>query len=191
MAETQEHTPAATSTRKAFRIDAIASGFVGALALAVSTYNVYLQREQIRAQVWPHLEWSYSDPGDGAFEWNLENTGVGPARIRSVRMTVDGKPAKNWDEALVLFAGTDPARHKVLDAWHAHSLYSSIAGRVVGAGVMVHPLRLPGIDDDVRQPLRTAYDSINVEICYCSTLDECWMVGGSKPVRACPEEGRQ
>jgi hypothetical protein len=37
------------------RIAALTSGFVAVLALVVSTYNVYLQRQQIRAQVWPRL----------------------------------------------------------------------------------------------------------------------------------------
>ena len=40
------------------RLAALASGFVGALALAVATDDVYLQRVQIGAQVWPPLEWS-------------------------------------------------------------------------------------------------------------------------------------
>jgi hypothetical protein len=181
---------AATTTRRALRVDAIASGFVGALALAVSTYNVYLQREQIRAQVWPHLEWSYSDPGDATFQWNLSNTGVGPARIHAVRFTVNGKPAKDWQQALDLFAASDPARRSAVDAMMKSGLtYSTFTGRVIGAGVEVHPLGIHDVPAEARQPLRDAYEQIRVDICYCSTLNECWMLPASTAVRACPTEG--
>ena len=46
---------------------AVASGFVGALALATSTYNVYLQRQQVKASVWPHVTMDTASTDEGAF----------------------------------------------------------------------------------------------------------------------------
>lgn len=62
------------------------SGFIGALALAVATYNVYLQHKQVRAQVWPRLLFmpSFNDTG---FTLSLENGGIGPAEVRTVRVS--------------------------------------------------------------------------------------------------------
>ena len=46
----------------------IAAGFSAACALAVSAYTAYLQRQQVKAQVWPILAWGLSatidDGGD-------------------------------------------------------------------------------------------------------------------------------
>ncbi len=35
---------------------AVIAAFVGLLALCVSGYTAYLQRQQVRAQVWPYIE---------------------------------------------------------------------------------------------------------------------------------------
>ena len=35
---------------------AVIAAFVGLLALLVSGYTAYLQRQQVRAQVWPYLD---------------------------------------------------------------------------------------------------------------------------------------
>jgi len=44
--------------------------------------------EQLRAQMWPHLEWSYSN-GTPTLLFGVENSGVGPALVEGVRVTVD------------------------------------------------------------------------------------------------------
>ena len=175
------------ASRRAFRIDAIASGFVGALALAVSTYNVYLQREQIRAQVWPHLEWTYTETGGGSqFEWNVENTGVGPAVVKAVRVRVDGKSVKTWGEALDLLGKVDPELKEF--ATYDDVIHEQLVGRVLGSGVTHHPLRFGGTRPEEQKLLVRAYEKAEVEICYCSTLDECWFRRESRPVRTCPGE---
>jgi hypothetical protein len=157
------------------RLAAIASGFVAALALAVSTYNVYLQRQQIRAQVWPRLQWSYTNV-DG-FEYTLANNGVGPAEVEAVEVKVDGKPVADWEEAVRLSTGA--ARP------HVNSFMN---GRALSPGAEMHPLHVAAGTD--AEAMDAAHERIEIDICYCSSLHDCWqLTGWHRPVAlstACP-----
>jgi hypothetical protein len=169
------------------RLAALASGFVGALALGASIYNVYLQRLQVRAQVWPHLEWSEAD-ADG-FTLNLANTVVGPALVKGIRLTVDGKPVKDWEEAWAALNGdADFAASPFFKRKDGQTLHTTMAHRVLGAGVEIHPIQLNSTSED-RPMIGALYRRIRVEICYCSTLEECWITGGfeSTAVPSCPK----
>jgi len=68
---------------------AVIASFVGILALAVSGYTAYEQRQQLRAQVWPYLQLWRSDVNVGFY---ITNQGTGPARIIAARVMVDGTP---------------------------------------------------------------------------------------------------
>src|SRR5207249_10979872 len=48
--------PEQRETRGASRYDAVIATLVGFLALCVSGYTAYMQRQQVRAAVWPILE---------------------------------------------------------------------------------------------------------------------------------------
>jgi hypothetical protein len=74
--------------------------------LCVSAYTAYVQRQQVRAAVWPILEF---DSGNGPIHFTLANKGVGPAIIRHVIVMVDGQPVRNWKEALQKMLG--PGEH--------------------------------------------------------------------------------
>src|SRR6266550_3568621 len=84
-------------TRRASRYDAVIATLVGLCALCVSAYIAYVQRQQVRAAVWPILEF---DSSNAPIHFTLANKGVGPAIIRHVIVKVDGQPVRNWKEAL-------------------------------------------------------------------------------------------
>jgi len=65
--------PEQKETRRASRYDAVIATFVGFLALCVSGYTAYMQRQQVRAAVWPILEF---DSGNGPIHFSLANKGV-------------------------------------------------------------------------------------------------------------------
>ena len=89
--------PDEKETRRASRYDAVIATFVGFCALCVSGYTAYVQRQQVRAAVWPILEFDSSNAPD--IHFTLANKGVGPAIIRQVMVKVDGQPVRNWKEA--------------------------------------------------------------------------------------------
>src|SRR5216110_4132343 len=99
--------PEEKETRGASRYDAVIATLVGFLALCVSGYTAYVQRQQVRAAVWPILEFYSSNAPD--IHFTLANKGVGPAIIRHVMVKVDGQPVRNWREAVGRILG--PGEH--------------------------------------------------------------------------------
>jgi hypothetical protein len=170
--------PEQTETRRASRYDAVIATFVGICALCVSAYTAHVQRQQVRAAVWPILYFDSSNAPD--IHFTLANKGVGPAIIRHVIVNVDHHPVKNWREALEILLG--PGRH--------HASESDMSGRVLAAGEsmgVLAPFDSAGkpLTFDESNPEWVKMDKdrerITVEICYCSTLGECWTLrsGGS------------
>jgi hypothetical protein len=66
--------PEKKETRGASRYDVVIATVVGFLALCVSGYTAYMQRQQVRAAVWPILEF---DSGNAPIHFILANKGVG------------------------------------------------------------------------------------------------------------------
>jgi len=154
------------------RYDAVVATFIALLAVGVSAYTAYIQRQQVRAQVWPVLEFGTSN--EPALQVVIANKGVGPALIRNVLVTADGKPATTWREVMENLLGPGQYGFNV----------SSIADKVLSAGetkVAFAP-REVGRAEDLRvgpegslgARFNDARFRIGVEICYCSTLDDCW-----------------
>jgi len=162
-------------------VAAVIAALVGLLALCVSGYTAYLQRQQVRAQVWPYLE---SGMSSSKREISLFNKGVGPALIRSVQVLVDGKPQRNWKVAFAALG---------LDYDH-HIPYSTINGVVISGNDHIDQLAFP-TSEDFNQ-FAHQISRIEMKVCYCSSLGECWMFDDAapsnlthQPVAQCPAPG--
>jgi hypothetical protein len=174
-------------TRGASRYDAVIATFVGFCALCVSGYTAYVQRQQVRAAVWPILEF---DSGNGPIQFTLANKGVGPAIIKHVMMRVDGQPVKKWAEVL----------EKILGPGYHPGAESDMSGHVFSAGESVsvftpHDDAQNPIAFDRSNPLWVKWNTdrfrVTVEICYCSTLGECWTLRGGGAKSATTTETRR
>ena len=177
------------ATRAAVRYDVVIATLVGFLALCVSGYTAYVQRQQMRAAVWPILEFGSSN---GPIQFTLANKGVGPAIIRNVIVRVDNQPVRNWAEVLEKILG--PGKHPGEE--------SDMKGHVFSAGESMNVFILRDSNDnplmfDRSNPLWVQMNKdrfrVTVEICYSSTLGECWILraGGLTPgttteTRRCP-----
>lgn len=161
---------------------AVIASLIGLLALCVSGYTAWLQRQQVRAQVWPYLETGISPSNRHIL---LVNKGVGPARIRSLQVFVDGKPQRDWRavyEALGLGA-------RPLPPW------STANGVVLPAGERLQQLAF--LDAGEFAAFQAQYPRIQLKVCYCSALNECWLLderiadptGQTREVGACPAHG--
>jgi hypothetical protein len=176
---------------RALRYETIIVTLIGISALFVSGYTAYVQRQQVRAAVWPILE--YGTSNDPKIRFTIDNKGVGPAIIRNVIVRVDGEPVRNWSSALQKLLG--PGDYKFTQ--------SSISGHTFSAGesmdVMV-PHNFDGgpLAADKSNPLWTALNKergrIAIEICYSSTLGDCWILrrdpngpSTTTEVRTCPD----
>ena len=158
--------------------------------MCVAGYTAYMQRQQVRAAVWPILEFDTSNAPD--IHFTFANKGVGPPLIRHVIVKVDDQPVKNWREAMEKLLG--PGEHLFSE--------SDMTGRVLAPNesmTVVTPCNANNnpLAFDKSNPLWVTINKerfrLTAEICYSSTLGECWTLraGGLTPgttteARRCP-----
>jgi len=143
--------------------------------LCVSGYTAYMQRQQVRAAVWPILQFDSANAPD--IHFILANKGVGSAIIKNVIVRVDGQPMRNWSQVFEKLLG--PGEH--------HAAENDMSNRVLAAGESMTVLTPFETDWDpikfdrsnpVWQKMNKDRDRLTVEICYCSSLGECWTLRG-------------
>jgi hypothetical protein len=156
---------------------AVIATLIGLLALGVSGYTAYVQRQQLRAQVWPHIEVETSNVAPSVGH-HIVNSGTGPARVTAVRVTVDNKPVASWAHAL-----------KAMSAGPGGVVTSQISNTVVPAGKDVTIIR--PYDEATTARFEQLFlgdgHEIVVTICYCSVLDECWVAKTNAAPDAMPD----
>jgi hypothetical protein len=149
---------------------AIIASLIGLLALAVAGYTAYVQRQQVRASVWPYLQLGESDflPGDNATTSHggllaVLNKGVGPATVRSVQVWVDGKPQPDWRHVFKALGYRDAPGY----------IRSSVNHTVLSPGEHLDVLKVLGQDAWAGFKEKFVHHMI-IRACYCSTLGDCW-----------------
>lgn len=160
---------------------------IGVCALGVSLYETSLMREEQRAAVIPLVELSRSfflengeDEGETLrLTLNLENVGIGPARIQDFRVTVDGEPQPTWRAAMNALLGEDLSTPYV---------QSTINGRTIPVERRVAMFDLR--DSGVARRLLAEFERLDFSACYCSVFDECWQTsyrtfGAATEVASC------
>ena len=142
---------------------AVAALVVSVTAVVVGIYEAALQRRHDVAEVWPHLELS-TWLNDTIATFRIDNTGLGPALVKSVEVRIDGKPQRNWGEALRTLYGHEPPPHS-------------------SATTVEHALRPGDQSVLVSIPVRglsTDFWSwagrMSVRVCYKSVFDQYWIV---------------
>lgn len=156
---------------------ALSAVLVGVCALVVSTVQVKLMHEQQHASVWPRLEVMYSY-NEGSLGIHVANRGVGPAAIRYVKTSVDGKPTPRWSTALAALLRTPPSPAEL--GW------TSITDRIVPAGEDIRALHLRNREQAAVAEAQIG--RLEVEICYCSIYDRCWTLDTRFTRRSTPVE---
>jgi hypothetical protein len=181
-----------TRRRRYLSADTIAA--LGAIVVAVASLVLAIdqtrtQRKQLAAAVWPSVRVVYSNFEDAAHPQHrlyLANGGVGPARIQSFSISWQGKPVtdvNDWSKA---------ACPNVPRDW----VYGTQTGQILSPGApgtIVSHERETARDDD-RCIQETMLGKAEVSVCYCSALEDCWVVSRGaepEPVRDCRDARRQ
>jgi hypothetical protein len=138
-------------------VAAVIAALVGLLALCVSSYTAYMQRQQVRAQVWTELMFGFSDTDHAMIALNK---GVGPARLKSLRIYVDGHAQTDWPKVFEALAVNPQGSHG----------QSTISDTVIAPNERLLYMTL---DDDHWLEFRKVSQRVRVRACYCSVLDEC------------------
>ena len=159
------------------RRPALLSNLTSALALAVSIFalaigawQTRLMQGQARASVWPFLSigYDYSSNTDAdAFVWHIDNNGVGPARVQSVAVQLDGKPMKNWTEVLKALGATTPVNVSTT-SFNGDVIPPSLNRETTIKAIRIH-------QREVATLFKNAVDRFRMDVCYCSVYDDCWI----------------
>ncbi|MGN6789870.1 MAG: hypothetical protein ACTHJP_10095 [Rhodanobacteraceae bacterium] len=139
---------------------AIIASLVGLLALLVAGYTAYIQRQQVRAQVWPYLIGGNSG-SESSLIWM--NKGVGPAIVRNLEVTVAGKSQRDW--------------RSVEQSLGIPSLpygQSTLNGYVMSPGETIGWIKFNDKSDYHAFISAARRLDMKAVACYCSTLGECW-----------------
>ena len=165
------------NTRTAIKGDmlvGISAVVIGLAALAVSLYEARLMRAEQRAAVLPimALAKSFGPRPDASgevanrFQFVVQNAGIGPARIRDVRVTIDGDPVKTWSDVIRALGGdTLPKGLRYTQ--------SQITGRTLPPGDPMTVFELT--DGPTSERINASIGRFDMTLCYCSVFDECWV----------------
>ena len=167
---------------------AVSAVAISCISLWVAQRSDRTQERLLAASVWPYLEYDTSNAAHAYPEIDFEfvNAGVGPARVRWISFEYDGKPMRDPVQFLAaccvarsgssLQVTTSTITHTVLVP---HQSVDFIAVRPTAGIASV----FQAVDKSTRH--------VHVKACYCSVLDDCWMLDSRsdedpKPVGKCP-----
>lgn len=156
------------------RVLSLAAAFVAVCALAVSVYQTKIMREQQRASAWPRLDLPQSTSAT-TYGRLVQNQGLGPALVRSVEITYDGRHMRDWNAVTAAVFGDSAERVFARDSALAIETNTVARGSVILPGATVSHIR---VHSAAVAPLlaRLASGRLRTAICYCSLYGECWRV---------------
>lgn len=166
----------------------VAGVFIAVVALYAALSESAAVREQTAAAVWPFVQLSIedSDSGDAAeFTMSFTNAGVGPAKMRTMRLIVDGEPTHDWADAVTRLGG------RLTDGVNRNF----ISNRVLSPDEKVDSFHTN--DPVLARKFQEAMSNPEnyIIFCYCSIFNECWVADSRKDlqdpesVNECPNFG--
>lgn len=161
-------------------VGSIAAIVVGAAALWVSWDQGRVMRQEMRASVWPAIQIDgFTDTEGGGLRvgLTLENAGVGPALIERVSL--------HYGDTLI--PDLDALREMVeSDAPGFNVSYKTATGRILASGASIRPFEFEYPDPSdfptnsdlaISGSAGRVTTDWTLEVCYCSSLGECWVTG--------------
>ena len=164
--------------------------FIAVVALYAALAESDAARKQTAAAVWPFVQLTIHDHlsgGHAEFRISLTNAGVGPARMRSMRVLLTGEPLRDWHHAMQRLgeAGT----HRLGQSFVSRRVL--IPGETIDMVTTTDRVLVEKFLGALAQP------GNSITYCYCSIFDACWVLDSEKdlqspePVEQCPEFGEE
>lgn len=164
--------------------------FIAVVALYAALAESDAARKQTAAAVWPFVQLTIHDhlSEDRAdFRISLTNAGVGPARMRSMRVLLLGEPLSDWHEAIQRVG--EVGTHRLGQSFVSRRVL--IPGETIDMVSTMDRVLVEKFLGALAQP------GNSITYCYCSIFDACWIVDSRKdlqtpePVDACPDFGAE
>ncbi len=181
--------PHPTGHRAFDLVVAISAILISVISLFVAIEHGHVEQRLVAANSWPYLQSSFSNQDHaGADRINLTvtNAGVGPAKLETVEMFLNGRSVPNSETLMSRCCDVDPD-HPGPIHW-----VTGPQSAVLRPGEVIELLALPKTAENqqVWERLNRSLASITFQGCYCSVFDECWIsdLQGFKPtpVKSCP-----
>jgi hypothetical protein len=168
---------------KGFRIDlviAVCALLVSSMATAASVWQSRVVAQQLASQVWPYVAFQTSFDGS-VMQLSISNEGLGPARVRWIRLLIDGKPQHTLLAAIkYLQPGKEPeVRGSFSDVTPGHVI--RVGGSTTLARITTKPIAALIVKN---------YHRMLLETCYCPIIEgNCWIArsGGQDTTPSDPQ----
>lgn len=154
--------------------------FISIVSLVVSIHHgstmeklVAANEKQVEASTLPIIRFTTGNVSENvnAVHFDLRNGGTGPAIVEWFRVKWNGQPTNGPGDLLTLCCRSKTQR--------ARSVWQNMASGMTlpaGQSESIFQIRAADADPDSYRLLDTeARFRIDVESCYCSVLDECWV----------------
>ena len=162
--------------------------FIAVVALYAALSESAAVRQQTAGAVWPFVQLSIEDSDSGVsadFTMSFTNSGVGPAKMRTMSLVVDGDPMRDWASAVARLGG------KLSDNVNCNF----ISNRVLSPDERVDSFHTN--DPELAREFQAAMSNPEnyITFCYCSIFNECWVADSRKDlqdpetVKECPDFG--
>ena len=167
---------------------------LGISAVAISAAAAFIAWDQAQtakvqkdASILPAIQIDRFETDEGAsvsVGFDVQNAGIGPAFMRSATLRDGDEELQGYEH----LSGIVPMGMK-LDV-------EQLTGRTLAPGVEQTALRMRWSTDPMegapKDRIFVATDKLSLEICYCSTLEKCWVAKSGdrsqpKSVDVCPE----
>ena len=168
----------------------VSAVFISLMSLLLAIQHGNAMEKMVQVSSWPYVLLATSTAktdGSPRISGELDNNGVGPAKISSVEVFYDGI-AQTEPKALLraMLKITDPSRD-------IHVLQSDAIRGVLPArgSAVLFDVMLGSFTPDEYQVLRREMSKVDYRVCYCSVFDECSLLdsrkgGNPEHVKACP-----
>lgn len=181
-----------------FRLDlvvALGALLISTVAAIATVYQTRVIARQFSAAVWPYVSFDSTNSPSFA-ELDIRNDGLGPAIIRAVKLSWDGKPQPSIEAIVASLRSSDPQMTNAIRAAFRSGASMKLttstpnAGMVIPANAQHTVVRIEGavlvarLGPELQRRL-------GLSICYCSLTGNCWTqsygnrAGEPTSVRAC------
>ena len=149
----------------------------------------------VKANSIPYLSGGFSDvtpEGASVLSLDLVNSGVGPAHEKSLFVKVDGHYVRSSRELISAVVGPEVANQFI-----GQVINNGVHTRFIPGAHTQHVFTIPRNASNAQGWDRLKDDEKNwdIEYCYCSVFDECWVVKSvwaePQPIKQCTREPRR
>lgn len=152
---------------------------ISVISLFVAVGHGRTEEKLVAASSWPFLTFETDKGGLEAGGWTIhlrvQNSGVGPARVKWFRVNLSGIQVRNRADLMSRCCGVpvgdaDQQIHRGLVS--QNSPVGVIPAR---EGIEILTWRARPGNDAIMSKLDGVRSRLRTEACYCSVLDECWI----------------